>query len=434
MLEVHPIHGPDEGGREQDRRPRGDLLDLLVLGQARLREDLGLFVLPLTDQRGVHQQDVLQQLAEALDAVHDLLDVVLDVTQRALQLGVDAVLVEPGRQAVQDRPQRRRGPLELDHLARELVDAPAHGGIPAEDLGLDLVDVVAQTGHHRRVVVHDPVENRVEHGLRAQGQELGVGLHPPAHARQVRRLTVPDGEDEVIADEHVQLREVDLLAPVVVPRRAQHDEQRLAVPLELGPLMRLHRVLDRELVQVELRRQGRQVRLVRADEPDPGQVAGVRVASFAQQRVGRRERARLREPDAVVVHDVDGDARPRDVVGLGDGGARVDARAPGRVERVREGRVPWGRTDDPLHAQLLGAQGPLAGRPRDGPTPRDGDPGRVRSAQPWGVINISPVRATSPDIRGEPVRPYANRALSGRRTRNPRSTRPTRATRTMPRS
>lgn len=34
------------------------------------------------------------------------------------------------------------------------------------------------------------------------------------------------------------------------------------------------------------------------------------------------------------------------------------------------------------------------------------------------MINISPVRATSPDIRGKPVQPYVDRALSGRRTRN----------------
>ena len=33
-VEVHPVHRADQGGREQDGRPRGDLLDLLALGDA----------------------------------------------------------------------------------------------------------------------------------------------------------------------------------------------------------------------------------------------------------------------------------------------------------------------------------------------------------------------------------------------------------------
>lgn len=47
------------------------------------------------------------------------------------------------------------------------------------------------------------------------------------------------------------LAEQDLLALVDVARGPQHDEESVAVPLELRPLMRLHRILDGELVQVE---------------------------------------------------------------------------------------------------------------------------------------------------------------------------------------
>jgi hypothetical protein len=34
------------------------------------------------------------------------------------------------------------GPLELDHLARQLVDVPGDVRVPPEDLGLYLLDVV----------------------------------------------------------------------------------------------------------------------------------------------------------------------------------------------------------------------------------------------------------------------------------------------------
>ena len=60
------------------------------------------------------------------------------------------------------------------------------------------------------------------------------------------------GDDEVRPDEEVHLAELDLLGLVEVARRPQHDEERLPVALELGPLVG-DRVLDGELVEVEFR-------------------------------------------------------------------------------------------------------------------------------------------------------------------------------------
>lgn len=62
-----------------------------------------------------------------------------------------------------------------------------------------------------------------------------------------------DRDQEVAADEDVQLAEVDLLLGVEVAGGAQDDEERLAVALQLGALMGLQCVLDGQLVQVELR-------------------------------------------------------------------------------------------------------------------------------------------------------------------------------------
>jgi len=72
------------------------------------------------------------------------------------------------------------------------------------------------------------------------------------HAREIRRLAVPHGDGEVGSEEQVQLAELDLLQLVDVARGLEDDEQRVAVPLELRPLVGLDGVLDGQLMQVEL--------------------------------------------------------------------------------------------------------------------------------------------------------------------------------------
>ena len=84
----------------------------------------------LVHERRVDRQDVREVLAEAVDALGDRRRVVGHVAQVALELLVGAVLLEAGDEAVEHREQRPRRALELDHLARELVDAPRHSGSP----------------------------------------------------------------------------------------------------------------------------------------------------------------------------------------------------------------------------------------------------------------------------------------------------------------
>ncbi|OAX64439.1 hypothetical protein A5N15_03265 [Rothia kristinae] len=55
----------------------------------------------------------------------------------------------------------------------------------------------------------------------------------------------------VRAHEQVGLADLQLLRPVPVGHRVQHEEQGLPVALQLGPLVALHRVLHREFVEVE---------------------------------------------------------------------------------------------------------------------------------------------------------------------------------------
>ena len=85
------------------------------------------------------------------------------------------------------------------------------------------------------------------------GQQVGPLLEPLAGVVQVAGLTLADGDHELIADEHADLAEVDLLGLLVVARGAEHDERLRAgvVLLDLGPQVQRLRVLDGEVVQPE---------------------------------------------------------------------------------------------------------------------------------------------------------------------------------------
>ena len=109
---------------------------------------------------------------------------------------------------------------------------------------------------------------------------------------------MPDGDHEVRADEHVQLAELDLLDVVEVARGAQHHEQRGAVALELGSLVRGDRVLDREFVQPELGGEGFQFAGIGSIEPDPRHA----VRSLAQDLEGLGERVRVGLAGATAVN------------------------------------------------------------------------------------------------------------------------------------
>ena len=83
---------------------------------ARLAEAAHLLVLLLGDERGVDGEHVAERVAELVDALDDLGEVVLDVAEVALELLVDVVLGEPGAQRRDHVGQRPGGPLELGDL------------------------------------------------------------------------------------------------------------------------------------------------------------------------------------------------------------------------------------------------------------------------------------------------------------------------------
>ena len=226
--------------------------------------------------------------------------------------------------------------------------------VAAEHLGLDLVDVVLQAGHDRGVAVDDAVEDRVQDRLGTAAQQLGVVLHAVAHGGQVAGLAVSDGEHEVAADEQVDLAELDLLDVVEVAGGPQHDEERVAVAFQLGPLVGDDRVLDGELVQPELLGHGQQLRLGRPVEADPGHGVGLLaqlLVGLGEGRPGcRPDGRRGRSPTpttlcSAVRRPGPRPAGPSTARAAPDGEHRPGAGTAGR----RWGRAGWDRTRRHLH-------------------------------------------------------------------------------------
>lgn len=295
-------------------------------------------------------KDVAQQLTEAVDLLDHLGEVVIDVAQVALQLVVGAVLREAQRELAQHGRERTGGALELDDLAGQLVDAPRHRGIPAEDLGLDLVDVVLEARDDRQVAVDDPVQDRVEDRLGPEPEQVRVALETAPDGGDVGRLRVPERDDEVPAHEEVDLAELDLLDVVEIAGRAQDDEQGVVVPLQLGALVGDDRVLDREFVEAELLGQRGELVVLGPVQPDPGDGLVVVV----EGAVALGERGRRRDPVTVDVHravDQAGAGRP---AGAGrDGGAGRDD--------LRRTAAPAGQAAD---GRADGPRGPVLGHAR----------------------------------------------------------------------
>ena len=97
----------------------------------------------------------------------------------------------------------------------------------------------------------------------------------------------------------MHLAELDLLRSVKVPGRLQNYEERVAVALDLGPLVRLDGVFDRQLVQSELAGDSGELLLGRLVEADPGQPVRV-----AHSLVGLSNRVRLDRPAPIHIDGI----------------------------------------------------------------------------------------------------------------------------------
>ena len=245
----------------------------------------------------------------------------------------------------------------------------------------------------------------------------------------------------------MQLAELDLLDLVQVPGGLEDDEQRVAVPLELRPLVRLDRVLDGELGQVEQLGQLTELLRLRPVEAQPGQAVLARgqllAALLGRRRAWppgvRRSRRRCRSPAT--------DRRDGDDAGPA-GGRRSVAAGAGRrvsVERAVSGarrrsvmtdsRRDGGRRTSGGPPRTPSGRGAAAGLRRGGPRDRYWEvrlrtrcasavsllPGRRPSEavvhRVTAVQHASPVRVTRSAARRRRSRPRTpRRRPAGART------------------
>ena len=123
---------------------------------------------------------------------------------------------------------------------------------PGEDLLLDLLDVVVDPVDDGRVVVDDLVDDRPDDRRRAAPRRSS-GCSSSRRRAGASSLASPwrTAITYPVADEEVDLAELDLLLGVVVAGGPQHDEQRVLVVLELRPLVRVRPRPRGQLVQAE---------------------------------------------------------------------------------------------------------------------------------------------------------------------------------------
>ena len=178
--------------------------------------------------------------------------------------------------------QRVHRAVELGQLATQEVDPLRLVAALAEDVDLDLLDVVLDPRHDRLVVVDDLVRDRPDGGGRPFAQELGLGLQALARLVQLARRAVADDDHVAGAREDVHLAELDLLAVVEIAGGVQDEEVAVVVVLDLRALVGVHRVLDGE------RRAGRSARRPRAARRDRGRAC--------RSRRTRRRRGSARRP------------------------------------------------------------------------------------------------------------------------------------------
>ena len=86
---------------------------------------------------------------------------------------------------------------------------------------------------------------------------------------------MPDRDDVVRADEEVRLAELDRAGRAIEMGRTQDGEERVAVALELRPLVGTRGVLDREVVERELPLHFRQDLGIGLVQADPDEAAGL---------------------------------------------------------------------------------------------------------------------------------------------------------------
>ena len=139
---------------------------------------------------------------------------------------------------------------------------------------LQLLELVGDLIDDREVVVDDAVGDQVVDEVEAALGGGGVDGDPPPHLVDRGDRAEVHRHQVALAEERVQLVQLELGQRRAVAREALgHQEQVVAVLLELGPLIVVRAVFDRQRMEVEPLAQELELRLVREAQVDPPQRA-----------------------------------------------------------------------------------------------------------------------------------------------------------------
>ena len=156
------------------------------------------------------------------------------IAEVVAQIEVNAVLVAASLQCCDDADQGLNRPLKPDDFAREVIDAARQHFVFcfAEELIVNLVDIVFESSDDGLVLVDDLVKHRIENRLRALREQSRVSLETITNVRKIWRLGVPHRDNELWAHEDVQLAELDSLGLIDVARRAQREKKGVSIALK----------------------------------------------------------------------------------------------------------------------------------------------------------------------------------------------------------
>lgn len=238
---VLPVEPGDGRRHRDDRGPAGHLLHDQVH--------------PVALQSQVRLPDRADHVAQGVGHLGRAQSVVVDILVVRQQIRVQDVQVA-AHHRVQHLAHGRDHPARGQQRAAQ-VERPAQRGVglapvQLEDLVAERVHYVVEVQQRAEVRVDDVVDQAVEEESDAvHGQVRGVvpardhlgdvEVGPPVHGRQ-----------DVGREERGDLVRLQDPGALLARHRVGVEEQVPAVTVELGPLVLLHRVLDRQRVQAEL--------------------------------------------------------------------------------------------------------------------------------------------------------------------------------------